>query len=163
MSKNSILFQDIQKLKTNQLKNLTRIWEINSVKYTKSNLYPLYEVLKKDFYIKNVLVKLNELQSSIYATIISSDNFVLKLGEIARKTKNLPNNIEIELKTLLNYHLIYQRKDRERLTINLDRYYAYEEIAKIVISQNGHLDLKASNIFSINVYSSQHPPVYRTK
>ncbi|MCE9500965.1 MAG: helicase [Leptospira sp.] len=43
----------------------------------------------------------------------------------------------MELNVLRKYHLVYQRKNRERLTNNLDKYHAYESIAALVkIEQN---------------------------
>ena len=151
MSKNSILFQNIQKLRLADLKRLTKNWEVNFLKDKESNSLLLYETFQKEFYLKGILEKLSPLQSAIYTHIIEN-NCVLTLGDISRKTKVVPNNVELELKTLINYHLVYQRKDRERLTINLDKYYAYEEIANVVPNKKNTAHFKDLSRYTISLY-----------
>lgn len=130
---NSVLFQELSKLEVTELKKLAEIWNINkfSGKDKKSSIQTLYTSIKDEFLLKGVLEKLTSLQVSILVQILKNKN-VQTLGEITRKMNLPPLNTEMELKVLIKYGLIYQRKNRERLTNNLDKYHAYEEVAELI-------------------------------
>lgn len=88
--------------------------------------------MEDEFYLKGVLEKLSPTQVTIYTSLLKSKGNVLTLGEIARKISMPPVNAEMELGVLKRYFLLYQRKNRERLTNNLDRYHHYPESGSLV-------------------------------
>lgn len=130
---NSVLFQELSKLEVTELKKLAEIWNISkfSGKDKKSSIQTIYDSIKDEFLLKGVLEKLTSLQVSIFVQILKNKN-VQTLGEITRKMNLPPLNAEMELKVLIKYGLVYQRKNRERLTNNLDKYHAYDEVAELV-------------------------------
>lgn len=138
MSNDSVLLQELDKLEQNDLKKVAALWNLTKLPYKEKNknVTYLYEIFQNDFYLKGVLEKLTQLQVTIYSSILKNKN-VLTLGEISRKVNIPPINVEMELNLLRKYHLVYQRKNRERLTNNLDKYHAFEEIADLVpLEQN---------------------------
>ncbi|APH41301.1 Helicase [Leptospira interrogans serovar Copenhageni/Icterohaemorrhagiae] len=138
MSNDSVLLQELDKLEQNDLKKVAALWNLTKLPYKVKikNVAYLYEIFQNDFYLKGVLEKLTQLQVTIYSSILKNKN-VLTLGEISRKVNIPPINVEMELNLLRKYHLVYQRKNRERLTNNLDKYHAFEEIAGLVpLEQN---------------------------
>lgn len=138
MSSDSVLFQELDKLEQNDLKKVATLWNLSKLPYKEKNknVAYLYEIFQDDFYLKGVLEKLTQLQVTIYTSILKNKN-VLTLGEISRKVNIPPINVEMELNLLRKYQLVYQRKNRERLTNNLDKYHAFEEIADLVpLEQN---------------------------
>lgn len=89
--------------------------------------------MQDEFYLKGVLEKLSATQVTIYVSILKSKPAaILTLGEIARKIGMPPVNAEMELGVLKRYFLVYQRKNRERLTNNLDKYYFFPENGALV-------------------------------
>lgn len=138
MSSDSVLFQELDKLEQNDLKKVAALWNLSKLPYKEKNknVAYIYEIFQDDFYLKGVLEKLTQLQVTIYTSILKNKN-VLTLGEISRKVNIPPINVEMELNLLRKYQLVYQRKNRERLTNNLDKYHAFEEIADLVpLEQN---------------------------
>jgi len=127
-----MLLEELNKLEIDQLKRIAEIWDIQKVPADKKSLIQLLISTSTDeYFLKGVLEKLTPLQVLIYSIIIESKN-ILTLGEISRKIKLLPINVEKELAVLKHLMLVYQRKNRERITSNLDKYYPYEEIRNVV-------------------------------
>ncbi len=138
MEKDATLIQELEKLDLPELKKIAVLWNLQkfSGKDKKTSIHQLVEAFLDDFHLKGVLEKLTPIQVTIYTSILKSKN-VLTLGEIVRKTTLPPLNAEMELNVLRKYCLLYQRKNRERLTNNLDKYHAFEEIAQNVkLEQN---------------------------
>lgn len=127
-----MLQEELAKLEAEQLKRIAEIWGLDKVPGEKRSLInALMRIAIDEYYLKGVLEKLTPLQVSIYAIMVESKN-ILTLGEISRKIKILPINVEKELAVLKHLMLVYQRKNRERITSNLDKYYPFEEIREIV-------------------------------
>ncbi len=127
-----MLQEELNKLELEQLKRIADIWGLEKIPGEKKGLInTLMRFSVDEYYLKGVLEKLTPLQVSIYAIMIESKS-ILTLGEISRKIKILPINVEKELAVLKHLMLVYQRKNRERITSNLDKYYPFEEIRKIV-------------------------------
>jgi hypothetical protein len=127
-----MLQEELNKLEIDQLKRIAEIWDIPKVPVDKKNIIQaLLATAVDEYYLKGVLEKLTPLQVQIYAIIIESSN-ILTLGEISRKIKLLPINVEKELAVLKHLMLVFQRKNRERITSNLDKYYPYEEIRNVI-------------------------------
>lgn len=131
--KDSVLIQELSKLDMNELKKLAHIWNISkySGKDKRNTILYLAECFQNEFYLKGILEKLTPIQVNIFSLILKNKN-VHTLGEIVRKVNLQAINVEMELNVLRKYFLVYQRKNRERLTNNLDKYHAYEEIACVV-------------------------------
>ena len=122
------LQQELDKLEIEGLKRVAQLWNIpNTGKEKRSIMKTLLAGMQDGFYIKGVLEKLSSTQVTIYSSLISTKSKVLTLGDIARKISLPPVNAEMELGVLKRYYLVYQRKNRERLTNNLDRYHYYSE------------------------------------
>lgn len=127
-----MLQEELNKLETDQLKRMAEIWDITKVPSDKKGLISaLIKTATDEYFLKGVLEKLTPLQVQIYSIIVESKS-ILTLGEISRKIKILPINIEKELAVLKHLMLVYQRKNRERITSNLDKYYPFEEIRDVV-------------------------------
>jgi hypothetical protein len=139
MSNESVLYQELEKLDMAELKKTAQLWNLPKFpasKDKKSGILYLIESFQDDFYLKWVLEKFSTLQVTIISNILKNKN-VMTLGEISRKVNIPPINIEMELNVLRKYFLVYQRKNRERLTNNLDKYHFYEEISSLIkIEQN---------------------------
>lgn len=138
MSGESVLLQELEKLELNDLKKTASLWNIPKLPFKEKNknVKFLFDSFLDEFYLKGVLEKLTVLQVNIYTSILKNKN-VLTLGEISRKVNIPPINVEMELNLLRKYQLVYQRKNRERLTNNLDKYHAYDELAALVsLDQN---------------------------
>ena len=138
MENESILIQELSKLEMSELKKIAATWNLSkfSPKDKKTGVNLLYEAFQDEFLLKGVLEKLTPLQVTILGFILKNKN-VHTLGEIHRKVNLPPLNVEMELNVLRKLHILYQRKNRERLTNNLDKYHAYEEIAgKIKMDYN---------------------------
>lgn len=138
MSGESVLLQELEKLELNDLKKTASLWNIPKLPFKEKNknVKFLYDSFLDEFYLKGVLEKLTVLQVNIYTSILKNKN-VLTLGEISRKVNIPPINVEMELNLLRKYQLVYQRKNRERLTNNLDKYHAFDELADLVsLDQN---------------------------
>lgn len=129
----SVLTQELNKLDLPEIKKITSIWNINeiSIKDKSTSINELTSALVNEFYLKGVLEKLTPLQVTIL-TLILKNKGVQTLGEIVRKVALPPLNVEMELGVLRKYYLVYQRKNRERLTNNLDKYHAFEEISNLI-------------------------------
>jgi len=133
MDSESILLLELNKLELAELKKLASIWNLTkfSGKDKKQSIEQIYSAFQDEFLLKGVLEKLTPIQVTIYTHILKNKN-VQTLGEIIRKVSLPALNVEMELNVLRKYFLLYQRKNRERLTNNLDKYHAYEEIAGLV-------------------------------
>ena len=128
----SSLKEEISQLDQPKLKSLGEIWGIPAKHLAKKNLSTQLEKFMKDeYFVKGILEKLTPLQVQIYSLIITSKT-ILTLGEISRKIKVQPINVEKELVVLKHLLLVYQRKNRERITSNLDKYHPLYEISKMV-------------------------------
>ncbi len=133
MHEENPLLTELLKIDGNTLKRLLTIWNIKKLpKDKKSQIKLLMEAIEDEFYVKGILEKLSSIQIQIYLEIISQPEMMLTLGEIAKKFSLPPNSAEMELGVLKRYFLVYQRKNRERLTNTLDRYYAYPQCARAV-------------------------------
>jgi hypothetical protein len=141
MDNESALVLELGKLDLVELKKIAVIWNLPkfSGKDKKHSIAQLVHSFQDEFLLKGVLEKLTPIQVTIISHILKNKN-VQTLGEIVRKVNLPPLNVEMELNVLRKYHLVYQRKNRERLTNNLDKYHSYDEIAnliKIDINQKG--------------------------
>ena len=137
----NFLKQELSKLSEASFLRIMYLWEIRieddaadkTPKISLENKDEIIELLLDKmtsiFYIKGVLEKLSSIQSIIYMHILASKTEYMTLGDIARKMSMPTMNVEIELGVLKRYFLVFQRKNRERLTNNADRYYYYPEIA----------------------------------
>jgi hypothetical protein len=139
MSKESVLYQELEKLDMAELKKTAQLWNLPKFpasKDKKTAILYLFESFQDEFYLKWVLEKFSTVQVTIISNILKNKN-VMTLGEISRKVNIPPINVEMELNVLRKYFLVYQRKNRERLTNNLDKYHFYEEIASVIkVEQN---------------------------
>ena len=142
-----MLQEELGKLTSEELANIAEIWGIIPSAKTvtinssfKKNMLQLFvKAVVDEYYLKGVLEKLTPVQVQIYSTIVTSKT-ILTLGEISRKIRMQPINVEKELFVLKHLMLVYLRKNRERLTNNLDKYYPYEEIQNIIsvnVNKNG--------------------------
>ena len=141
METESVLYQELNRQEIAELKKIAALWNIPKFggKDKKQSVQQLYHALQDEFLLKGVLEKLTPIQVSILTQILKNKN-VQTLGEIIRKVNLPPLNVEMELGVLRKYSLVYQRKNRERLTNNLDKYHAFEEIAghvKLDTNQKG--------------------------
>lgn len=128
MSEENVLQIELEKLDVAGLKRVAQIWDIGKIgKDKKSIISSIITAMQDEFYVKGVLEKLSATQVTIYSSILKSKANTLTLGEISRKI-SLPHvNTEMELGVLKRYFLVYQRKNRERLTNSMDKYYYFEE------------------------------------
>ncbi len=133
MSQESVLYQELEKLDLNEIKKIATLWNIQKLpgKDKKYTILGLMEIFQNEFYLKGVLEKFTPLQVNILTSILKNKG-VMTLGEISRKVNIPPINVEMELNVLRKYYLVYQRKNRERLTNNLDKYHAYDEYLKLI-------------------------------
>ncbi|HNJ03761.1 MAG TPA: helicase, partial [Leptospiraceae bacterium] len=128
MAEENVLQLELDKLDVSALKRLAALWNINKIPKEKKGIAKkIIECMQDEFYLKGVLERLSSTQVTIYTSILKSKNSILTLGEIARKIGAPPVNAEMELGVLKRYFLVYQRKNRERLTNNLDKYYFFPE------------------------------------
>jgi len=133
MAEEKILQSELEKLDVPGLKRVAQVWNVTKIgKDKKTIVKHLIQCMQDEFYLKGVLEKLSATQVTIYTSILKSKSNILTLGEIARKISMPPVNAEMELGVLKRYFLVYQRKNRERLTNNLDKYYYYPESGDIV-------------------------------
>ncbi len=128
MTEENPLFTELYRLDAASLKRLLKIWNIQKPgRDKKSQIQQLIDTMSDEFYVRGILEKLSPVQVGIYTAILSTKDRVMTLGEIARKFTLQPASAEMEMGVLKRYFLVYQRKNRERLTNTLDRYYAYRE------------------------------------
>lgn len=128
MSEENVLQLELEKLDVASLKRIAQLWNLSKLgKDKKAIIKNIIAGMQDDFYLKGVLEKLSATQVTIYTSILKSKSTILTLGEISRKISMPPVNAEMELGVLKRYFLVYQRKNRERLTNNLDKYYFYPE------------------------------------
>lgn len=148
MHEENPLLTELLKIDGNTLKRLLTIWNIKKLpKDKKSQIKLLMDAIEDEFYVKGILEKLSSIQIQIYLEIISQPEMMLTLGEIAKRFSLPPNSAEMELGVLKRYFLVYQRKNRERLTNTLDRYYAYPQSAKTIFIQ----EKKIHDIFTQSI------------
>jgi len=133
MSNESILYSELEKLDLAELKKTATLWNLTkfSARDKKSAIQLLMQAFTDEFYLKGVLEKLSVIQVIILIHILKNKN-VMTLGEISRKVNLPPINVEMELNVLRKYFFLYQRKNRERLTNNLDKYHFFDEIARLI-------------------------------
>ncbi len=138
MSEENVLQLELEKLDVAGLKRVAQVWNISKIgKDKKSIIHSIMECMQDEFHLKGVLEKLSATQVTIYASILKSKSNILTLGEISRKISLPPVNTEMELGVLKRYFLAYQRKNRERLTNSMDKYYYYPETGNLVrLEQN---------------------------
>ena len=128
MSEENVLQLELEKLDIASLKRIAQLWNLNKLgKDKKAIVKNIISGMQDGFYLRGVLEKLSATQVTIYTSILKSRSSILTLGEISRKIGMPPVNTEMELGVLKRYCLVYQRKNRERLTNNLDKYYFYPE------------------------------------
>lgn len=128
MTEENPLYTELYRLDAASLKRLLKIWNIQKPgRDKKSQIQQLIDTMSDEFYVRGILEKLSAVQVGIYTAILSTKDRVMTLGEIARKFSLQPAGAEMEMGVLKRYFLVYQRKNRERLTNTLDRYYAYRE------------------------------------
>jgi len=128
----SMLNEELLKLEKEQLTRIAEIWKIKKISQEKKSIIQqLAKAATDEYYLKGILEQLTPVQVKIFAIIIGSKT-VLTLGEISRKIRMQPINVENELAVLKHLMLVYQRKNRERITSNMDKYYPYDEIKEIV-------------------------------
>ena len=133
MSEENVLQLELEKLDIPALKRVAQVWNIPKIgKDKKSIIKNLATAMNDPFYVRGILEKLSATQVVIYTSILKSKKNILTLGEISRKINLPPVNAEMELGVLKRYFLVYQRKNRERLTNNLDKYYFYPESGSVV-------------------------------
>lgn len=127
-----MLQEELSKLDKESLLRIAEIWGVAKPPTEKRALINLLlKIATDEYYLKGVLEKLTPVQVKIFSLLIASRN-VLTLGEISRKVNLQPINAEKELAVLVTLMLVYQRKNRERITNTTDRYYPFEEIRSIV-------------------------------
>lgn len=134
MAEENVLHLELEKLDLLALKRVAQLWNITKIgKEKKTVIKNIIDAMQDEFYLKGVLEKLSATQVTIYVSILKSKPAaILTLGEIARKIGMPPVNAEMELGVLKRYFLVYQRKNRERLTNNLDKYYFFPENGALV-------------------------------
>ncbi len=127
------LHQELEKLSGEELMRIARLWQLKYKSEEKRSLLKAVMAAMQDsFYMKGVLEKLSSTQMHIYSFLLKSKEAFMTLSEISRKIGLPPTNTEMELSVLKRYFLVQQRKNRERLTNNLDRYYCYAESGRLV-------------------------------
>lgn len=128
----SMLNDELTKLEKEQLSRIAEIWKIKKIANDKKAIInQLKKAASDEYYLKGILEQLTPMQVKIFSIIIGS-KAVLTLGDISRRIRMQPINVENELAVLKHLMLVYQRKNRERITSNMDKYYPYEEIKEIV-------------------------------
>ena len=142
-SEENVLESELSRLELGALKRVAQVWNVPKLgKDKKTVIKNIIQTMQDDFYLKGVLEKLSATQVTIYTSLLKSKTKVLTLGEISRKISMPPVNAEMELGVLKRYFLVYQRKNRERLTNNLDRYYYYPESGDRVLMETNEKGLK---------------------
>lgn len=133
MAEEKILQLELERLDVSGLKRVAQVWNITGIgKDKKTIIKNLISGMQNEFNLKGILEKLSSTQVTIYTHILKSKPNIPTLGEISRKISLPPVNTEMELGVLKRYYLVYQRKNRERLTNNLDKYYFYDESGSMV-------------------------------
>ncbi|MDH5720093.1 MAG: helicase-associated domain-containing protein [Spirochaetia bacterium] len=131
-----MIVEELEKLETEQISRIAEIWGISKdITDRKRLIQAINETTTNAYFLKGILEKLTPVQVKIYSVIIESRS-ILTLGEISRKIHMQPINVEKELTVLRHLMLVYLRKNRERITSNLDKYYPFEDIRKIIKIKN---------------------------
>ncbi len=158
----STLQQELDKLEVGDLERLFKLWNIPKTgKDRRTVIKRLLIGMQDTFYIKGVLEKLSSTQVTIYRTLLSSKGNIMTLGDISRKISLPPANTEIELTVLKRYSLIYQRKNRERLTNTLDRYHCYMENGIHVSLDTNEKNKKFRIHFAKSLLGKEYSPEWR--
>jgi hypothetical protein len=162
MDNENVLILELNKLDLPELKKIATTWNILkfNAKDKKQAVSQIYDSFQDEFLLKGVLEKLTPIQVTILSHILKNKN-VHTLGEIVRKVLLPPLNVEMELNVLRKFHLLYQRKNRERLTNNLDKYHAYDEIANLIkldLNQKGEKFKLGIDKAHVKLTPSQIPP-----
>ena len=127
-----MLLEELGKLEKDQLLRVAEVWNLLKPPADKRALVSLlYKTFTDQYFLKGVLEKLTPLQVKIFSVILGTKQ-ILTLGEISRKVQLQPINVEKELAVLKHLMLLYQKKNRERITNNLDKYIAFDEFRAIV-------------------------------
>ncbi len=133
MAEESALQLELSKLDIPALKRIAQLWNIAQIgKQKRAIVKKIISSMQDPFYIKGILEKLSNLQVIIYQSLLNSESYTLTLGELSRSISIPLINAEMELGVLKRYFLVCQRKNRERLTNNLDNYFSYEESCSLV-------------------------------
>lgn len=158
-----MLIEELNRLTPEQLIRVCEIWgpAAKIPKDKRSLVTLLKKTILDEFYLKGVLEKLTPIQVQIYSVLIASKS-TLTLGEVSRRIRMQPINVEKELAVLKHLMLVYQRKNRERITSNLDKYFPYEEIREIVsISENNHGEKFKLSVIKIIDQGTELDPKYK--
>lgn len=127
-----MLPEELGKLEKEQLLRVAEVWSIPKPPADKrAILQLLLKTFVDPYHLKTVLEKLTPLQVKIFAVILNTKQ-ILTLGEISRKIQLQPINVEKELAVLKHIMLLYQKKNRERITNNLDKYIPFDEFRALV-------------------------------
>lgn len=128
----AVLPEELGKLEKEQLLRVAEVWSIPKPPADKrAILQLLLKTFVDPYHLKTVLEKLTPLQVKIFAVILNTKQ-ILTLGEISRKIQLQPINVEKELAVLKHIMLLYQKKNRERITNNLDKYIPFDEFRALV-------------------------------
>ncbi len=130
-----MLAEELSKLSHYHLRNMVNVWGMPvRANCTKPTLISkIMHYYMDDYYLKGVLENLTPLQVTILCVILESKT-VLTLGEISRSIRVQPINVEKELSVLKHFLLIYQKKNRARITSNLDKYPPYDEVKNRILT-----------------------------
>lgn len=135
-----MLKEELQLLDIQQIYNILSVWGIKTNPVTKPATIKLFlQVVVNEFHIKTTLERLTPLQVEILALLLKSKGS-LTLGEFSRKLKIPIINIEQELAVMKHLMFVIHKKNRERLTANLDKYYLIAEIQPFLsknVNQSG--------------------------
>ncbi len=159
MSEENVLQLELEKLDVAGLKRVAQVWNITRIgKDKKSIINNIIDAMQDDFLVKGVLEKLSATQVTIYSSILKNKSSILTLGEIARKISLPPVNTEMELGVLKRYFLVYQRKNRERLTNSMDKYYYFPENGDIVRLETNEKGVKFKPSLLKNLHGMKKLP-----
>lgn len=133
-----MLSEELNRLTREQIARIAEIWKSPKIPQDKRALIQQMNKLAVDeYYLKGVLEQLTPIQVKIYSHLVTNRS-VMTLGEVSRRVQLQPINVEKELAVLKHLMLVYQRRNRERITSNLDKYYPFEEIKQIVTVDTNH-------------------------
>ena len=132
---------ELSKLELPGLKRLATLWSSQSTTRSPRSIIgmgkaktirQLLEAMQSIFHIRGVLEKLSATQTRLYMKMLDAQPEILTLGQLSKFISMPVKNTEMELNVLKKYSLIFQRKNRERLTNNLDKCYPHLEISQYI-------------------------------
>ena len=167
VAENGRLKTKLEKFEIPELIRLANLWGAKPIRKRTVLIGSLLQVMQDIFYIRTILEKLSITQTKLLTTIIEKYPEVMTLGELSKAISLPAKNTEMELNVLQKYSLIYQRKNRERLTNNLDKCYAYREIAEYIAlpqkSQINPFELTLAKKFNENIIPTEWENLTKTK